>query len=98
MQMILPPRRHLKKNSLTELYSIYMQAPNNFRSHSHMPAPQLLPNSELLVGLATAGISAARNSTDQGPLGHQSSIGGTYHMGGNLAQSSIVEVSEASDS
>jgi hypothetical protein len=39
MQMILPPRRHLKKNSLTELYSIYMQAPNNFRSHSHMPAP-----------------------------------------------------------
>ncbi len=56
-----------------------------------MPAPQLLPNSELL-----AGSSVARNS-DNGPLAHQSSLGG-YHVGGNLAQSSIVEVSEASDS
>lgn len=81
----------MKKNSLTELYSIYMQAPNNFRSHSHMPAPQLLPNSELLVGVAPA------RHSDNAPLAHQSSLG-TYHIGGNLAQSSIVEVSEASDS
>ena len=93
--MILPPRRHLKKNSLSELYNIYMQAPNNFRSHSHMPAPQLLQTNEYIVGVTPPG----RNSDKAQPFTNQISMGGTsYQFGGNLAQSSIVEVSEASDS
>jgi hypothetical protein len=79
----------MKKNSLSELYSIYLQAPNNFRSHSHMTAPQMiLPPTDLMVGLTAA--AATRN--------YEQLRGG--YMSGPLMQNhnSIQEVSEPDQS